>query len=115
MQRQRDERVAHGGERDPGPRAVNRRDRPRQHRIAEVTGAEKLLDRHAERTGQAEGDPQRRIGMAGLDGGHRLPGHAGHAGQLLLGQAASLPGQPQPSPVRLRDLRHVPPTSPFLG
>jgi hypothetical protein len=31
--------------------------------------------------------------MAGLDGGHRLPGDAGHAGQLLLGQAAGLPGQ----------------------
>src|SRR5580765_1754147 len=49
--------------------------------------------------------------MAGLDGGDRLPGDAGHAGQLLLGQTAGLPGQPQPRPVRLGTLRHVP-TSP---
>jgi hypothetical protein len=49
--------------------------------------------------------------MAGFDGGHRLPGDAGHARQLLLGQAAGLPGQPQPRPVRLGALRHVP-TSP---
>ena len=114
VHRQRHERVAHGGERDPGTRAADRRDRPRQHRIAEVAGAEKLLDRHAEGAGQAEGDPQRRVRMAGLDGGHRLPGDAGHAGQLLLGQAAGLPGQPQPRPVRLEAFRHVPP-SPFLG
>ena len=114
VQRQRDERVADGRQRDPGTRAADRRHRLRQHRIAEVTRAEQLLDRHAERPGQAEGDPQRRIGMAGLDGGHRLPGDAGHAGQLLLGQAASLPGQPQPRPVRLGDLRHVP-TSPSRG
>ena len=105
---QRHERVAHGGERDPGTRAADRRDRPRQHRIAEVTGAEKLLDRHAEGAGQAEGDPQRGIRVAGLDGGHRLPGDPGHAGQLLLGQAAGLPGQPQPRPVRLGVFRHVP-------
>ena len=98
---QRHERVADGGERDPGTRAADRRDRPRQHRIAEVTGAEKLLDRHAEGAGQAEGDPQRGIRVAGLDSGHRLPGDPGHAGQLLLGQAASVPGQPQPRPVRL--------------
>ena len=57
VQRQRDERVAHGGQRDPGTRAADRGERPGQHRIAEVTGAEQLLDRHAERPGQAEGDP----------------------------------------------------------
>ena len=108
VQGQRDERVADGGERDPGTRSVDRRHRLRQHRIAEIARAEQFLDRHAERPGQAEGDPQRGIRMAGLDGGHSLPGDAGHAGQLLLGQAASLPGQPQPRPVRLGDLRHVP-------
>ena len=111
VQWQRDERVAHGGQRDPGTGRADRRDRPGQHRIAGFTGAEQLLDRHAERPGQAQGNPQRGIGMAGLDGGHRLPGDAGHAGQLLLGQAARLPGQPQPRPVRLGYLRHVP-TSP---
>ena len=57
VQRQRDERVTHGGERDPGAGRADRRDRPGQHRIAEVTGAEQLLDRHAERPGQAERDP----------------------------------------------------------
>src|SRR5690349_23653821 len=49
--------------------------------------------------------------MAGLDGGDRLPGDARHARQLLLRQTAGLPGQPQPRPVRLGTLRHVP-TSP---
>ena len=111
VQRQRDERIAHGGQRDPGTGGADRGDRPGQHRIAGFAGAEQLLDRHAERPGQAQGDSQRRIGMTGLDGGHRLPGDAGHAGQLLLGQAAGLPGQPQPRPVRLRALGHVP-TSP---
>ena len=115
VQWQRDERVADGGERDPGTRAVDRRHRLRQHRIAEITGAEQLLDRHAEGLGQAEGDAQRRIGMAGLDGGHRLPGDAGHACQLLLGQAASLPGQPQPRPVQLGDLRMSPPPLPGVS
>ena len=36
--------------------------------------------------------------MAGLDGRYGLPGHGGHAGEVLLGQAAGLPGQPQPRP-----------------
>ena len=106
-----DECIAHGGQRDPGTGGADRGDRPGQHRIAGFAGAEQLLDRHAERPGQAQGDSQRRIGMTGLDGGHRLPGDACHTGQLLLGQAAGLPGQPQPRPVRLRALGHVP-TSP---
>ena len=89
---QRDERVADGGEHDPGNRAVDRRYRLRQHWIAEIAGTEQLLDRHAERPGQAEGDPQARFRMAGLYGGRGLPGDAGHARQLLLRQAASLPG-----------------------
>ena len=42
---------------DPGSRAADRGDRPGQHRITEVTGAEQFLDRHAKGPGQAEGDP----------------------------------------------------------
>jgi hypothetical protein len=51
VQRQRDERVAHGGQRDPGAGGADRRDRPGQHRIAGFAGTEQLLDRHAERPG----------------------------------------------------------------
>jgi secondary thiamine-phosphate synthase enzyme len=34
--------------------------------------------------------------VAGFHGGYGLSGHGGHPGELLLGQAPGLPGQPQP-------------------
>jgi hypothetical protein len=32
--------------------------------------------------------------VTGFDSRYGLPGHGGHSGQLLLGQATGLPGQP---------------------
>ena len=36
--------------------------------------------------------------MPRLDRGDRLPGHPGHPGELLLGEAPGLPGQPEAGP-----------------
>ena len=91
-------RVADRRERDPRALAADRRHRLREHGIGGIAGAEQLLDGHAERAGQGQRHPQRGIRMAGLDGGHGLPGHGGHPGELLLGEAAGLPGHPQPRP-----------------
>ena len=96
VQRQRDERVANGRERHPRALAAGRGHRPGQYGIGRIARAEQFLDGHAERVGQGQRDPQRGIRMAGFHGGYGLPGHGGHPGELLLGQAPGLPGQPQP-------------------
>jgi secondary thiamine-phosphate synthase enzyme len=106
-QRQRDERVPDGGERDPRALAADRGHRLRQHGIGRIAGTEELLDGHAERAGQGQRDAQRGIRMAGLDGGNGLPGHGGHPGELLLGQTAGLPGQPQPRAGGPRSFSHT--------
>ena len=76
------------------------RSRPRRiaARIGGIAGPEQFLDGHAERVGQGQRHPQRRIGMAGLNRGYGLSGHGGHPSELLLGQATSLPGDPQSCP-----------------
>ncbi len=62
--------------------------------------------------------------MPGLDGGYGLPGDPGYPRELLLGQTASLPGQPQPRSVRrgyfrrgaaclAASLRHAPDLPPY--
>jgi hypothetical protein len=95
------------GERDPRALAAYRGHRLRQHGIGGITGTEHFLDGQAEGAGQGQRHPQRRIRMAGLHGGYGLPGHGGHPGELLLGQAAGLPGQPQPRAGGPRGFSHT--------
>ena len=94
-QRERHELITHRSERDPGGLVVDRRHRAGGHRRSRDRGPEHLLDGHAEGAGKRQRHPQRRIGQAGLHRRDRLAGYAGHAGKLLLREAAGLTGQPQ--------------------
>ena len=97
-QRKRDVPGPHRRERDPGPGAARRRDRCRRDRRRRVARPEQVPHGHIQRLGQREGDPQRRVAHAGLDGGDGLPRYPGPAGYLLLGEPARPPGPPQPRP-----------------
>src|SRR6185437_11342150 len=99
-ERQRDERVPDRRQRDALPRRrdLSFPDQPRGDGRNRGLPAEQFVHRHPERLREHERDPERRIRLAGLDRRHRLPGHARHPGQLLLGEAPGLPGQPEPGP-----------------
>ena len=100
---QRDERLPHRRQRDPGARPPSGATGRAPTTGAGCPRAEQLLHGHAERAGQRERHPQRRVGVPGLDRGDGLPRHPGHAGQLLLREARG-PAGPAAAASRRRQL-----------
>ena len=82
------------------PAVAERRQRAGRHQGRRAARPEQLLDRHPQRMGQRQRHPQRRVRQPGLDRRDGLPRDPGHPGQLLLGEPAGLPGEPQPRAAR---------------